>query len=249
MSLCCIGLGGNTGNPKSSFDSALARLGDFSVSVIEISPSVVTPAMGASAGPPFLNAAAVLDTDLTAQELLKLLHRIEAELGRERLIHWGPRPIDLDLLFFEQEVIDTEILTVPHPALWYRHFVLTPLSQVAPDWIHPVLGESVLQLLHRLQCRPLKLEVLTDDQRDLNDLKNPAAEECEAGLLEFLPVTSAESALYEDSFARLVETRASAAEQPAERRRIIRVPVDRDRTTAADDWKDFLEVFRAALGI
>lgn len=95
----------------------------------------------------FVNAAALLKTSLTPGELLKALLDIEQRMGRVRTIKWGPRIIDLDLLFYQDKVIDEEDLTTPHPFMSERRFVLIPLADVAPDWVHPLLNQTPVHML------------------------------------------------------------------------------------------------------
>ena len=99
----------------------------------------------------FLNSALELKTLLYPEELLKLLNQIEAEAGRERTIHWGPRTLDLDILFYDDWLIDTPPLTVPHIDLQNRDFVLIPMVQLAPYLRHPVLHRTMRQLLDALE--------------------------------------------------------------------------------------------------
>lgn len=94
----------------------------------------------------FLNGVIALDTLYTPEELLEKIHEIEKKRGRKRLVHWGPRTLDLDILLYEDCVMDTEDLTIPHIDMANRDFVLKPLVQIAPYERHPVLGKSVLQL-------------------------------------------------------------------------------------------------------
>lgn len=159
MATCAIALGGNIGDSASLFQHALQLLNSDCIRVSAVSPLYKSSAMGSAAGDDFVNAAAILETELNPLQLLKRLHGVEDHLGRTRKTHWGPRPIDLDLLLFEQQVIDTAALVVPHPAMWHRRFVLEPLVQIAPDFVHPVLHQSVRQLFHRLQQRPLPIGV------------------------------------------------------------------------------------------
>lgn len=95
----------------------------------------------------FLNGAIEAETFLSPDALLHKLHAIEQEAGRERKIHWGPRTLDLDILLYDHEIIDTEKLTIPHIDMQNRQFVLEPLSQLAPAYMHPVLHKTISQLL------------------------------------------------------------------------------------------------------
>jgi hypothetical protein len=102
-----------------------------------------------------LNAAAAIDTGLSPLELLDFMQSIETHLGRVRSIHWGPRTLDLDLLFYGSEIIDSARLVVPHPAAWYRRFVLDPLVEIAPHFVHPERQADFETLRSRLLPRPL----------------------------------------------------------------------------------------------
>jgi 2-amino-4-hydroxy-6-hydroxymethyldihydropteridine diphosphokinase len=158
MARSLISLGGNQGPVAEHFGAALQRIQENSACrVVRQSTHYVTEPVGSQSGVPFLNAAAEIETALSPLELLDVLQSIEFELGRRRTIHWGPRPIDLDLLFYEQEVIVSERLLLPHPAAWYRRFVLDPVVEIAPDFVHPVKGVSLADLRQRLLVRPLEV--------------------------------------------------------------------------------------------
>lgn len=151
---CYISLGGNVGRVGDSFAMALDMLREHSqIRVSKISSIIETPAVGSNAGGNFLNAAAEIETDLGPEALLDVLQDMEQRLGRTREIHWGPRTLDLDLLFYGSEQISTPRLVVPHPAAWYRRFVLDPLVEIAPDFVHPEKLATIAELKARLDKR------------------------------------------------------------------------------------------------
>jgi 2-amino-4-hydroxy-6-hydroxymethyldihydropteridine diphosphokinase len=105
-------------------------------------------------GPPqpdYLNGCATLQTSLTPLELLNFLHAIEVEFGRVRQELWGARTLDLDLLLFDRQIIDTPTLQIPHPRMTERAFVLIPLTEIAPDWLEPKSGQSIASLGNKLE--------------------------------------------------------------------------------------------------
>ncbi len=159
MTTCLISMGGNLGDVALAIDDAIRRLQQTpGIGVFQRSSLFRTQPVGADAGSEFVNAAAVLETSLSAHQLLIRLLAIETEFGRVRTIHWGPRTLDLDLLFFGNEVInDSPRLIVPHPTCWYRRFVLDPLAEIAPHFMHPGKQASVVELLRRLLVRPLPI--------------------------------------------------------------------------------------------
>jgi 2-amino-4-hydroxy-6-hydroxymethyldihydropteridine diphosphokinase len=147
-----IGLGSNLGDRRANLLGAVTRLRDDPGTVAICLSSVrETEAVGGPPGQdPYLNAAASLTTTHDPESLLRLLQRIEAELGRKRTDRWGPRTIDLDLLLYDDRVIDTPELTVPHPRMHERRFVLEPLAEIAADELHPVLRLTIRELLQVL---------------------------------------------------------------------------------------------------
>jgi 2-amino-4-hydroxy-6-hydroxymethyldihydropteridine diphosphokinase len=132
------------------------------MSVSRVSRFYRTAPVGVPSGGPFLNAAIEMETTLDARQLLQELQRIERSLGRKREVRWGPRTLDLDLIFFGEQIIQTDRLQVPHPACWYRRFVLDPLSEIAGEILHPLKRRSVLQLRKRLLRHPLRCILLAD---------------------------------------------------------------------------------------
>jgi 2-amino-4-hydroxy-6-hydroxymethyldihydropteridine diphosphokinase len=151
-----IGLGSNLGDRRATLESALAQLSAApGVVVAKVSSFHETAPVGGPEGQGlFLNAAAALDTTLEPLPLLHLLLDIEARHGRTRTVHWGPRTLDLDLLLFDDRVVNTPELSVPHPRLAVRRFVLEPLAEIAPDAVNPVTKRTVLEMLADLDRAP-----------------------------------------------------------------------------------------------
>jgi 2-amino-4-hydroxy-6-hydroxymethyldihydropteridine diphosphokinase len=151
--LAAIALGSNLasefGDRAANLREAVRRLGELG-EVKAMSRFYDTEPVGYVDQPRFLNAAVVLETELEPVELMRALLAIEQEMGRERAIAKGPRVIDLDLLLYGEHVMSTAELTLPHPEMQERRFVLEPLNEVAADWVHPVLRATVGELLQAL---------------------------------------------------------------------------------------------------
>lgn len=160
MPSCFIALGGNLGDVAAAFDSALKRLDAApGVSVRQISSTYQTAPVGSSAGSGYLNAAAELHCRLPALDLLSLLQAEEQRAGRERPFHWSPRTLDLDLILYGSRLIRHSRLVVPHPAAWYRRFVLDPLAEIAGGVLHPEKRQTISALRGRLLVRPLTVRL------------------------------------------------------------------------------------------
>lgn len=164
MVTALIGLGSNLGNSELLLDFAAERLrATPGIRQLVFSSYYETqPIGGPSEQPAFLNAAARLETSLTAESLLTQLQRIETEAGRERVTHWGSRTLDLDLLLYGEESIDSELLTVPHRFMPFRRFVLEPAAEIASELYHPQLKWSIRQLLENCNRLPQRFELWSD---------------------------------------------------------------------------------------
>lgn len=152
-----VGLGSNLGERETLIRLALEQLAALPETTLgRVSSLYDTAPVGELDQPNFLNAVAVVETDLTARQLLWNLLLIERRLGRVRGAgsRYGPRTIDLDLLLFGDLVVDEPELVVPHPELARRAFVLVPLVELEPALVHPVLGETMVNLLAHLKARP-----------------------------------------------------------------------------------------------
>lgn len=173
-SIALVALGGNqpsvAGGPRATVTRAIQRMDEVGLSVRAVSALYQNPAFPAGSGPDYINAAVSIETDLTGDDLLRTLHEIEAEFGRERGTRWGARTVDLDLIALGDMILPTaqiqsewrlltleaqqmktpDTLILPHPRLQDRAFVLVPLADIAPEWRHPTLGKTVLEMLSEL---------------------------------------------------------------------------------------------------
>ena len=163
--VCYIGIGSNLGNPAQNCQDAIDKVSRVcGVQLIKVSSFYLTEPVDINANERtkaknleskhqnwFINAVAEVRTNLTARDLLKKLQEIESALGRKREFKGEPRVIDLDLLFYGQDIISEDDLNVPHPEIYKRRFVLEPLSEIASFYIHPAFGVSIRGLKDRLK--------------------------------------------------------------------------------------------------
>jgi len=149
-------MGGNEGNRLFHLEQAVANIKKFCGELLRLSSLYETAPWGRSDQPSFLNQALLIQTSLEASELMHAILQIEEKMGRKRIEKYGPRLIDIDILFFNNDIIDQPQLKIPHPEIQNRRFVLEPMNEIASSLFHPVLGKTIQELLN--DC-PDQLEV------------------------------------------------------------------------------------------
>jgi 2-amino-4-hydroxy-6-hydroxymethyldihydropteridine diphosphokinase len=148
---CYLGLGSNIGFRTANIKSAMELVRTVTkTKFIRMSSLIETKPFGYTEQPNFMNCVVEISTELKPQKLLTECLRIENKLGRERLEKWGPRNIDIDILFYATEIIDTRNLTIPHPEMHKRIFVLNSLMELCPDFIHPKINKTIKEIFDSL---------------------------------------------------------------------------------------------------
>lgn len=154
MATVYIGIGSNEGDRRANLRRSVELLAGRGISVLSVSRVIETEPWGEEDQPKFLNMAVWGNTVLTPREVLAVVKRIELDMGRDfSARRWGPRVIDLDILLYDDLVMETEDLSIPHALMHERDFVIQPLAEIAAEVIHPVLGKRIDELLQSLPGR------------------------------------------------------------------------------------------------
>jgi 2-amino-4-hydroxy-6-hydroxymethyldihydropteridine diphosphokinase len=152
MNYAAIALGSNLGDSRTILEATLATLANTpEVTLLARSSWYQTKAVGPPQ-PDYINGCTLLQVKMPPQSLLETLLAIEVEFGRVRQERWEPRLLDLDLLLYDDLILDTPTLTLPHPRMRERAFVLVPLAEIAPNWIEPVSGKAIAELVQAVDC-------------------------------------------------------------------------------------------------
>ncbi|MGN0242560.1 MAG: 2-amino-4-hydroxy-6-hydroxymethyldihydropteridine diphosphokinase [Lachnospiraceae bacterium] len=147
-----LGLGSNMGDKKAYLDQAIVALSEQpEIRVGQVATYIETEPYGGVEQDFFLNTCLEIETLLTPEQLLEKTMAIEQQAGRERIVHWGPRTLDIDILFYDDWIVNQPDLTIPHKEVHLREFVLAPMCEIAPNLIHPVRGKSITELLETLK--------------------------------------------------------------------------------------------------
>lgn len=208
MPVCLIGLGSNQGDRGAVLAAAIEKLaGHPRIELIAQSALCETAAIGGPKDQPrFLNGALKLETTLRPREMFEYMQRIETELGRRREERWGPRTIDLDLLLYDELTLDSPELTLPHPRMAWRRFVLEPAAEIAAEMIHPTTCWNVARLLEHINTTPPYIAITGGIAAGKSRLAERLAAELPARLIEERPDWKRLESFYADPSASAWET-------------------------------------------
>lgn len=147
-----VAFGSNMGDREKYIDEAIETLAKWQqIEILNVSDKIVTKPYGNVEQDDFINGVMKIRTLLSAEELLQILQKVEAHAGRERKIYWGPRTLDLDIIFYDDEIIAMDSLVIPHPDMQNREFVLKPLMQIAPYKMHPIYRKTISDMYKELK--------------------------------------------------------------------------------------------------
>ncbi|WP_085999829.1 2-amino-4-hydroxy-6-hydroxymethyldihydropteridine diphosphokinase [Nostoc sp. PCC 7107] len=152
-----VALGSNLGDSQKILAAAIAQLSFIPTMQLEATSSWYRTKAVGPPQPDYINGCVIMQVDMTPQVLLETLLATEQQFGRVRQERWGPRSLDLDLLLYDQAILDTPNLQIPHPRMRERAFVLVPLAEIAPDWIEPISGYTIKQLVKDVDCSDVHL--------------------------------------------------------------------------------------------
>ncbi|MBC6435238.1 2-amino-4-hydroxy-6-hydroxymethyldihydropteridine diphosphokinase [Nostoc sp. HG1] len=152
LTKCAIALGSNLGDSLATLKSAIETLKNTPEIAVKSHSSWYQTAPVGPPQPDYINACAILEVALEPEQLLASLLEIETKFNRIRREKWGPRTLDLDLLLYDDLILETPTLTLPHPRMTERAFVLVPLAEIAPDWVHPVTKSAIGKILETVNC-------------------------------------------------------------------------------------------------
>jgi 2-amino-4-hydroxy-6-hydroxymethyldihydropteridine diphosphokinase len=251
MPFCLVALGSNLGNRQATLDAAVASLAsDPSVAIVACSRWLETQPVGGPAGQnAFLNGALLLETSLAPHELLARLQRVEDQLGRQRPEPWGPRTIDLDLLLYDDLVLNTPSLVLPHPRMAFRRFVLAPAAEVAGAMPHPTIRWTTARLLTHLNTSAPYVAVTGPIAAGKTRLARRLAETIAGRLLVERPDWHRMRTFYDDPVEQGFETELGFVNHRA---RLLRKdatpdePNSRPGWTISDFWFDQSAAFARA---